>query len=204
MIVLLLLVVLRQVAAVNYVDCSSDAALAKIDVCVRKYNAMDANNSATACAYFTNVAACVPAACCSDVGYYISQRKNNEKLASFGITTCQNACGGPVASASTDWSCDDYKVDSQVRTCGNTVPDDEISTTCAHYVKVASCIPLECCAVPYFVRMMTSNKAALGERGLSTCNPVCGPKLAGSGRVLGDAFIVVLLAATACMVELIH
>jgi hypothetical protein len=204
MIVLLLLVVVRQVVAVNYVDCSSDAVLAKIDACVKKYNAMDANNSATACAYFTNVAACVPAACCSDVSYYISQRKNNEKLASFGIKTCQNACGGPTASASTDLSCDDAKVDMQVRTCGTTVPDDEVSTTCAHYMKVAECIPSVCCAVPHFVGMMASYKATLGTLGLSACSPMCGPKLAGSGRVTGGAFIVILLAATACVMELIH
>lgn len=181
--------------AVNYVDCSSDAAVGSVKKCMLQYNVADANFSGAACAYYTGVAACIPEGCCNDYDVYKLLEKNNKALGAMGITTCNNRCGGPYSSVTTDVSCDNAKVDDMVRSCGNTAPMDTVANTCAHYLKVASCIPPECCAVPYFVDILKSNKAALDGLGLATCSPVCSPKLAGGVRNVPVVLAILLVSA---------
>jgi len=171
----------RVVGAV-YVDCSSADAVLRVSTCQTKYNVTDASSSATACVYFTNMAACIPAACCV-IEYYHYMEQSRKVLEDLGLTDCNNVCGGP--GEHTDVSCTSSTVDTSVRACGETVPMDDAvaSSACPHYMKLASCIPAECCAVPYFVDWLKSNKAILNGIGQTACSPVCSPMLSVSARV---------------------
>ena len=72
--------------------------------CLKKLNSADGLVARTACAYYTNDLACIPAACCNDplqkdsVNHAVAN--NNAALVTLGSTNCPVRCGAPSYSIS--------------------------------------------------------------------------------------------------------
>jgi hypothetical protein len=172
--------------ATTFVECGSDEATNK---CIAKYNSDDAYNAAKACAYYTNVAACIPVGCCGSrsLSYVMPSQT---ALKNLGITTCNPVCGG---AASDVVACDaDYAYDL-INSCVDRFRGVDIAKNpCDYYTKRVACLPAVCCAKT-FAGTVTDTKTGLANLGLTTCNPVCdGPHQLSSGTRAFVSWMIVL------------
>ena len=189
-------------ATAGYVDCSSTDAVSKVTACQAPYNVMDGNSSATACAYFTNMATCIPVTCCRGYKFSGMLPTYTSALKTLGLSSsCEIACGGTDASSSTDLDCDSTETFTAVFQCtmGLTLSDaGNQNKACAYYHGTAACVPLACCGASSYAGRLASEKKALVSMGLGSCNPMCGVKLSrGTHAMVSSSVCLVVMALSA-------
>ena len=181
--------------AVNYINCKSDAVRTAINTCENTYNIEDSKKNSTACAYFTKVAACFPAACCSNTfwtqGVMLAQQYS---LTALGITSCANTCGG--GATTTDVDCESSTVTKLVND-GQAVVSASIGSAgitatnaCDLFTRAAAVIPKACCAIATYATQMAYMNSQLATLKVTGCNNVCGQALSSSTSTRASMFVM--------------
>jgi len=194
-ILLFLVMTVRVAGAVDYVDCTSSDIVTKINACRSKYILPSTNDSAAICGHYASYSTCVPGVCCSDFSYALALAEIKSTLVAKKIQ-CDTGCDDKVKGTE---SCESVATMNVIYDCKAAVRSAYMDTTCAYYVRMASCVPSACCNAGNYAPVLARDEAKLNSLALPNCNMVCGASLSLGARVMGSMQAVMFVALTAVL-----